>query len=146
MYEQHVLTTLTKYGFELNRKGGPNDQGIDLSGYVKGIPVIVQCKHYESHLTPNVLRELFGVIAARPNHFGLLVCSRGVKEGSLSFLKSAPLPLGVMTLMSDEEALYPTSLTLNQLARRLLPFLRQISVYYRNSNGFHVKGIELQIS
>lgn len=146
LYEEHVLNTLSKYGFVLNRRGGPNDKGIDLCGTIRDIPVVVQCKHYEAHLTPGVIRELYGVIAARQNHLGLLVCSGGVREGSLAFLQSASLPLGIMTLQSAEEASYPTSLTLNQPARRILPFLRQTAVYYINSNGIRVKGIELQIT
>lgn len=146
LYEEYVLKTLTAYGFALNRCGGPNDKGIDLSGYVKDVPVIVQCKHYEAHLTPSVLRELYGVIAARPNHFGLLVCSAGVKEGSLSFLQSATLPMGIMALLTAAEAPHPTSLIMNRPARRMLSFLRQASVYYRDRDGSHVKGIELQIT
>lgn len=146
LYEEHVFRVLSKYGFELSRRGGPNDRGIDLCGSIRDVPVIVQCKHYEAHLTPAVIRELYGVIAAHPNNFGLLVCSGGVREGSLSFLQSAALPMGIMTLQSEEQAAYPTSLTLNQPARRVLPFLRQTAVYYINGSGVNAKGIELKIS
>ena len=147
LYEQHVLNVLTKYGFTLKSCGGPNDKGVDLFGHLLQVPVIVQCKQYQAQpLTPSVLRELYGVIAARPGHFGLLVCCGGVKAGSLSFLQSANLPLGVMTLLTQDESSQPTSLTLNQAARRALPFLRQTCVYYRDGNGLDVKVIDLHIT
>lgn len=137
-YEEHVLAYLQRaLTATVVRIGGSNDQGVDLRGHIdanhRSIDLIVQCKHYQTIVTPSVIRELqgtlygFGANSQDQHFFGVLACSNGIRDGSLEALRASPLPMGVLVLAMDRK--YATSLLLNRPARTILPTLQQRVVY-----------------
>ena len=104
-YEYLCLSSLSRLGFTLSRRGGANDAGVDLLGHwnIPGLPyplkAIVQCKSLKNGLRPHVVRELEGAfIGASPGWRGdsvvgvlcaLSKATKGVREA----IKRAERPI-----------------------------------------------------
>jgi len=71
-FEEVTAQVYERQGFRVDRRGGPNDQGIDLiaersgAGPTDRLRVAVQCKHHKSDIGPAPVRELLGVLARDP--------------------------------------------------------------------------------
>lgn len=71
-FEEVTAQVYERQGFRVDRRGGPNDQGIDLiaersgAGPTDHLRVAVQCKHHQSDIGPAPVRELLGVLARDP--------------------------------------------------------------------------------
>jgi hypothetical protein len=145
-YEEHVQEYLQRtLRAALERSGGANDRGIDLTGQLgHNLGLIVQCKHFQAAVTPAVVRELQGTLhyyahcamsAVHPNGtnvLALLACSGGVKEGSLEALRQSSLPLGILVLKMHHQ--HASSFMLNRVARSLLPNVIIRAVYEHDSH------------
>lgn len=88
--------------FHLSHTGRAHDKGIDLLGYLKDIPVAVQCKHSKHKVGVGVIRELVGSLNKSKTVVTYVSQSTSTEEGKAANLvqSSAPVTLGMVASSS----------------------------------------------
>ncbi|KAL9045334.1 MAG: hypothetical protein Q9214_001603, partial [Letrouitia sp. 1 TL-2023] len=111
-YEYLCAATLARLSFSLTRTGGRSDNGIDLLGHwhLPSLPyplrVIVQCKATKAKASPEVVRELEGMLVGAPNGWrgertiGVLCAKRPATKGVREAIRRCGMP--VLWLMVEE--------------------------------------------
>lgn len=102
-FEQLVGEAFRRRGFTVQETGqGGADGGIDLVLYRNGEKYLVQCKQWRRQLVSvNVVRELFGVMAAEGAKGGFVVISGRFTEDAKAFAKGRKLHLIEGTELND---------------------------------------------
>jgi hypothetical protein len=108
-YEYAVLDSLKRLGFHLQQTGGASDFGIDLLGEWNlpaaplSLKVLIQCKALAKRVSPNVVRELEGMLAGAPHGWkgdgvlALLVMKMPATKGVREAMARSSVPMGSIT-------------------------------------------------
>ncbi|KAL9615446.1 MAG: hypothetical protein Q9167_000124 [Letrouitia subvulpina] len=111
-YEYLCAATLARLSFSLTRTGGRSDNGIDLLGHwhLPTLPyplrVLVQCKATKAKASPEVVRELEGMLVGAPKGWrgertiGVLCAKRPATKGVREAIRRCRMP--VLWLMVEE--------------------------------------------
>ena len=144
-FEKLALEKLSSLQFELERVGGPNDEGRDLQGAWKlpdglNLPTIVQCKRLNKKVGKikffsrqkkkkvyisffegtSVIRELEGTLTnERTQKIGVLVSAEGFSSETISRVNKNKLPMILVTIEKEGVTLFK----LNASAQKLVPKL-----------------------
>lgn len=79
-FEKYVANKLRYTGRKQVQLGkGTSDGGRDIRAVKNGIPHLIQCKCYKHQVSIGVttVRELFGVLKAKEQHGGGVICTTG---------------------------------------------------------------------
>jgi restriction system protein len=94
-FEELVGEAYRRKGYKVAERGaGGPDGGVDLVLRKNGEKLLVQCKHWRIDMVGvNVVRELFGVVAAENASGGIAVSSGTFTQEAMDFAKGKPLEL-----------------------------------------------------
>lgn len=94
-FEQLVADAYRAQGYEVVETGGGGpDGGVDVVLRKDGIRLLVQCKHWKTtQVGVKPVRELFGLVAARRAHGGIVVTCGGYTREAMLFANDKRLQL-----------------------------------------------------
>jgi restriction system protein len=94
-FEEFIGEAYRRQGYQVEERGGNEpDGGIDLILRKKGEIVLVQCKHWEAEqVGVNIVRELYGVVAAEGATKGIIVTTGYFTRDAEIFAHGKPLLL-----------------------------------------------------
>lgn len=94
-FEEFIGEAYKRQGYQVEVRGGNEpDGGIDLILRKKGEMVVVQCKHWKAEqVGVNIVRELYGVVAAEGATKGILVTTGYFTRDAEIFAHGKPLLL-----------------------------------------------------
>jgi restriction system protein len=93
-FEEFVAELLEVLGWQVARRGGAGDQGVDLAASREGLKAIVQCKYHGKSLVGSPEAQmLLGAVHRTGSHKGLLVTTGGFTLSAERFAADQPLEL-----------------------------------------------------
>lgn len=120
-FEARVLEYFSKYPFNLNQKGGPNDRGIDIRGKLiletTRYDTIIQCKHESGITAPKYIRELEGVVS-REDCIGILCTHQSWSRNAIKYCQYSQMPM-MGCVLNDQDV----RIWLNLALQRRIPLL-----------------------
>jgi restriction system protein len=93
-FEEYVGTLFRRKGYQVARRGGSGDHGVDLELFgPDGRKAIVQCKRYQHTVGEEIVRELFGTIIHERSIRGFLVTTAEISASAKSWAAGKPITL-----------------------------------------------------
>ncbi len=94
IFEKFVAHLFRQRGYQVKRRGGRGDHGVDLEiRQANGKKAVVQCKRYSSTVGPDVVRELFGVLIHERAAHAFLVTSADISASARQWASDKPMTL-----------------------------------------------------
>jgi hypothetical protein len=94
IFEKFVAHLFRQRGYQVKRRGGRGDHGVDLEvRQANGKKAVVQCKRYSSNVGPDVVRELFGVLIHERAAHAFLVTSADISASARQWASDKPMTL-----------------------------------------------------
>lgn len=87
-FETAIANWYKEKGYATRVTSRSNDGGYDVVAQKGDETIFIQCKHYKNKISPQVVRELRGVMAANNVHKGVVACLNGATAGASDFAKS----------------------------------------------------------
>jgi restriction system protein len=119
-FEELVGEAYRRQGYSVTETGGGGaDGGVDLILRKKGEHLLVQCKHWKlEKIGVKVVRELYGVVAAKGATGGIVICSGTFTKEARDFARGKPIELiegSALARMVEEVNKKPSSVSLNAI-------------------------------
>ena len=108
-FEQYTAQLFRRKGYRVSLRGQKGDLGVDLE-LIKpgGKRAIVQCKRYQNHIEPKIVRELYGTLVHERAAHAFLVTTAAISDAAREWAEFKP-----MTLI-DGETLVQIAAALNE--------------------------------
>ncbi len=93
-FEQYTAQLFRKKGYRVHLRGSKGDLGVDLElTKPGGKRAIVQCKRYQNHIDPKIVRELFGTLVHERAAHAFLVTTAEISEAAREWAQYKPMTL-----------------------------------------------------
>lgn len=93
-FEKYVAHLFRLRGYQVKRRGGRGDHGVDLEiRQPNGKKAVVQCKRYTNTVGPDVVRELFGTLIHERAAHAFLVTSADISAAARQWARHKPITL-----------------------------------------------------
>jgi hypothetical protein len=93
-FEQFVAHLFRQRGYQVKRRGGRGDHGVDLEiRQANGKKAVVQCKRYTNTVGPDVVRELFGTLIHERAAHAFLITSADISASARQWAGDKPITL-----------------------------------------------------
>jgi hypothetical protein len=93
-FEKFVAHLFRQRGYQVKRRGGRGDHGVDLEiCQANGKKAVVQCKRYTNTVGPDVVRELFGTLIHERAAHAFLVTSADISASARQWASDKPMTL-----------------------------------------------------
>jgi hypothetical protein len=93
-FEKFVAHLFRQRGYQVKRRGGRGDHGVDLEvRQANGKKAVVQCKRYTNTVGPDVVRELFGTLIHERAAHAFLVTSADISASARQWAGGKPITL-----------------------------------------------------
>jgi hypothetical protein len=94
IFEKYVAHLFRQRGYQVKRRGGRGDHGVDLEiRQANGKKAVVQCKRYTNTVGPDVVRELFGTLIHERAAHAFLVTSADISTAARQWASNKPITL-----------------------------------------------------
>jgi restriction system protein len=118
-FEELVGEAYRRRGYRVTETGGGGpDGGVDLILRKNGEHLLVQCKNWRMDVGVKIVRELYGVVAAKGATGGIVICSGTFTREARDFARGKPIELiegTALARMVEEVKRKPPSINVNPI-------------------------------